>query len=103
MITPASSPQANFVFKLIQQAFIRRSHFSQVEQSKRFPNECLDTGPEAATKYRLKHPAIIDRVSSIHKLQRASRIELRLRPLNYGIPTRRERRIIAKELARATR
>lgn len=101
MITPASSPQANFVFKLIQQAFIRRSHSTLAKQSKRFPNECLDTGPQAATEYRLKHTPIPDRVSSVRKLQRASRIERGLRPLNYGVPTRREHRIIAKELARA--
>lgn len=63
--------------------------------SKRHPLLDSRTGPEAAEVYRAKHPRL-----GYRQFSRYLRIMAGLRPLIYDVPTRRERKTIARITAR---
>jgi hypothetical protein len=65
--------------------------------SKRHPVEDSATGPEAAAKYRQRHPP---GAMKLRQAMRAARIEAGDRPLKFDVPGKRERKVAARCAAR---
>lgn len=93
-----ANPNVNTLLAFVQQAFLARTAIPGAKPSKHrgLPDE--ETGHDAAVKYRLRHPPTADRASSIRKIQRAARIESGERKLDFGTLSRRERRIVRKQM-----
>jgi hypothetical protein len=86
---------------LIQTAFLNQRAAEALRHPTSRRNSDDSTGMEAAGKYRLRKRFEAGRASSVHKLDRAARIEAGLRPLTFDLPTKRERKIAAKAKRRA--
>jgi hypothetical protein len=81
------------LFDFVGQAFAAISSLP-AKTSKHRPFADADTGPDAATKYGLRHPR------GLRQLQRRLRIEAGKRPLKFDVPGKREWRCKEKWLRR---
>ncbi|MBV8661480.1 MAG: hypothetical protein JO107_00125 [Hyphomicrobiales bacterium] len=100
--TPPNDPVAS-LRRFLQDAFAaKQAAAARGERiSKRRPLGIADTGLEAASKYRFRHPGSASKASSLRKLDRANRIERGDRPLKFDVPGKRERKVAAQLRARS--
>ncbi len=82
------------LIEFMRAAFFRRNAASLTKTSKHRASADNDTGPEAARKYRLKHPR------GLNQIQRFLRIEAEKRPLKFEVLGKRERHVLSKGAGR---
>lgn len=92
---------AGALFALIRRAFLQKEQSEAVRvKTRRSRIDDAATGDEAAAKYLRRRQIHVGRPSSLRKLARAERIKAGQRPLKFGAPTKRERRIALKQKAK---
>ena len=81
--------------RALAEAFSQRqaNEAARTKPSKRKPLGVAETGPDAAAKYRLRHPLA---AGKLRQAMRAARIEAGLRPLKFDVPGKRERKLMSK-------
>ena len=100
-ITPSSARR--LLDSVVIAGLHQQMRTASARASKRHPAGDDATGPGAAAEYRRRHPIRgVGIANTARRLRRAARIEAGEAPLQYGVPGKREQKVLARLAARAS-